>query len=583
MTLFERLKPVERDMIKCYIEDYAVSDNNKTTLKAGLNYILRHWMTNKAKLYRLLGENFIISKDVEFEVGYDELYTRIADSCFSNNTDDEMTLNSYKFYETWFDKFVWGTEGAMTKEIYGLRDQLASMLSIGNLVKNVWEYDSFTLTNPQNPEKPFKVSTGCKLTKMIGKIAAAYEIPYYEDFRIKHSQALNQKKLKGQLKLSIHPLDFMTMSDNESGWSSCMSWYENGCYRQGTVEMMNSPMVVVAYLESETDKMSLRTTSGNYRDWNSKKWRELFVINDDIITEVKSYPYRNEELTKAALNWLKELSIKLCDGHNNWVDEIHTYNACSSPFNADDEFIAEHGICVYPRTNQMYNDFASGELAYFAKWVTEQNRSEVEISFNYSGESECMICGASGKDYDWDCEGDVVCENCFGYTTCDCCGDRIYDDSDIYEVDGEMICRSCYEYNTRIGSLDGEIHMSGNVMPIYVIKTDENGFAMRGADGELQAYTRPLFVNDNDLDAMQNGDSDYIVGKLESVRVGHYWGRTVLYLLDTQFTDKAIDCLLEYDDNYHSDAADAFLEANKYENGIRYYMNDKVRKLSEVC
>lgn len=578
MTLFERLNPVEKDMIKCYIEDYAVADNNKTALKAELSYILRHWAKNKEKLFQLLGGKFIISKDVEFEAGYDELYTRIADSCFSTNTDDEMSLNSYKFYEAWFDKFVWGAESTMSKEIYELRDQLASMLSTGNLVKNVWKYNSFTLTNPQNPDKPFKVSTGCKLTKMIGKIAAAYEVPHFEDFRIKHSQALNQKKLKGQLKLSIHPLDFMTMSDNESGWSSCMSWYENGCYRQGTVEMMNSPMVVVAYLESETDKMTLRTTSGKYEDWNSKKWRELFVINDDIITEVKSYPYRNEELTKAALNWLKDLS-----GEDKWVDEIHTYNASSSPFNASDEFIAEHGICVYPHTKQMYNDFASGELAYFAKWVTDHNGSEVEIEFNYSGESECMICGASGKDYEWDCEGDVVCENCFGYTTCDCCGERIYDDADVYEVDGEMVCYSCYEYNTRIGSFDGETHMTGNVLPIYVIKTDEKGFAMRDANGEFYAYTRPLFVDDKDMDLMFSGDSDYIVGKPGQVRVGHYWGRTVTYLLDTQFTDKAIDNLLEYDDNYHSDAADAFLKADRYNNGIRYYMSDQVRCISEVC
>ena len=30
-----------------------------------------------------------------------------------------------------------------------------------------------------------------------------------------------------------------------------MSWADYGCYRQGTVEMMNSPLMVVAYLTAE--------------------------------------------------------------------------------------------------------------------------------------------------------------------------------------------------------------------------------------------------------------------------------------------------------------------------------------------
>ena len=56
-----------------------------------------------------------------------------------------------------------------------------------------------------------------------------------------------------------------------------MSWFEKGEYRQGTVEMMNSECVVVAYLESTTN-MTIRDG-----EWNSKRWRELFVVDENVL------------------------------------------------------------------------------------------------------------------------------------------------------------------------------------------------------------------------------------------------------------------------------------------------------------
>ena len=90
----------------------------------------------------------------------------------------------------------------------------------------------------------------------------------FEDFRIKHSRILSEKEFIGRLSLSIHPLDFMTMSDNDSDWSSCMSWRTCGSYRRGTVEMMNSPCVVVAYLSASKPMVLDR---GSHFKWNIKK------------------------------------------------------------------------------------------------------------------------------------------------------------------------------------------------------------------------------------------------------------------------------------------------------------------------
>jgi hypothetical protein len=66
------------------------------------------------------------------------------------------------------------------------------------------------------------------------------------------------KEYKTNLVLSIHPIDFMTSSDNASGWTSCMNWRDDGGYSSGTIEMMNSNMVIIAYLENNSKSFIFR-------------------------------------------------------------------------------------------------------------------------------------------------------------------------------------------------------------------------------------------------------------------------------------------------------------------------------------
>ena len=182
MMLFDKLSDKEKAMIKSYIEDNAANNGQHIPLKADLSYILREWNANKGYLYNMFGNQCQISKDIEFEADFDELYEKVSKSCFDAYAVEEVAKHSYAFYDAWFDCFVYSDsaykyESGLSK----LRNQLAYMLDTGNLVKNVWNGSSFSVYNPKNPEKPIRVSTGCKLTKIIGKIAAAYDLPYFEE------------------------------------------------------------------------------------------------------------------------------------------------------------------------------------------------------------------------------------------------------------------------------------------------------------------------------------------------------------------------------------------------------------------
>lgn len=545
MMLFDKLSDKEKAMIKSYIEDNAANNGQYMTLKADLSYILREWNKNKGYLFSLLGNQFQISKNIEFEADFDELYERVSKNCFDGFATEEVAKHSHAFYREWFNCFIYSESAySVTSKLYKVRNQLADMLNIDNLVKNVWDNASFSVPNPKNPEKPIRVSTGCKLTKMIGKIAAAYDLPYFEDFRIKHSQALNQKKLKGRLTLSIHPLDYMTMSDNECDWSSCMSWKEDGCYRQGTVEMMNSPMVLVAYLESVNNPMTIPLPDGKVEYWNNKKWRELFIVNNNIICEIKSYPYRNKYITGEVLTWLKELDNKVraenlfgqmirevegTEYEDYWSEDYHAFDVYNSPAGSD--YVIEHQITVKPSTTLMYNDFNRGHFGYFPRYV--ENRSNTHIEFCYSGESECMICGAAGENFSWDSEGDTICLDCSGYRRCDRCDDRIYDEN-FYRVDGEILCESCYEYCTDEDILTGVLHLSLNLTKVFV--------KVPGTEDKF--YKRPLLIYEKDYEALCNGECNFFKGKIRHQRYQSFFWHEVNYITTDQLTDKAIAAII---------------------------------------
>lgn len=544
MMLFDKLSEKEKAMIKSYIEDNAANNGQHTSLKADLSYILREWNANKGYLYNMFGNQFQISKDIEFEADFDELYEKVSKSCFDAYASEEVGKHSYTFYEEWLNRFVYSTSHQYESKLYEVRNQLAYMLDTTNLVSNVWNGSSFSVYNPQNPEKPIRVSTGSKLTKMIGKIALAYDIPYFEDFRIRHSQALNQKKLKGRLTLSIHPLDYMTMSDNECDWSSCMSWKEDGCYRQGTIEIMNSPMVLVAYLESANNPMAIPLSDGKVEYWNSKKWRELFIVNNNIICEVKSYPYRNKYITGEVLDWLKELDNKVrsenwanqvirevegTEYKDYWSEKYHAFNTYDNP--AGSEYVIEHQITVKPYTTLMYNDFCTGHLGYFPRYV--EDRTETKIEFCYSGKSECMICGTAGEKFTWDSEGDTICLDCSGYTRCDICDDSIYD-GDFYRVDGNILCESCYEYGTDEDILYGDLHLNSNLARVFV--------KVPGTEDKF--YKRPLLIYNDDYYDLCDGKCSFFNGKIKYQDYETFFWDELNYITMDQLTDKAIAAII---------------------------------------
>ena len=60
--------------------------------------------------------------------------------------------------------------------------------------------------------------------------------------------------------------------------------------------------------------------------WNSKRYRQLVMITDELIMTNKGYPFNNENLSNEVLNWVAELCGEDFEGENIDYDAYKSYD-----------------------------------------------------------------------------------------------------------------------------------------------------------------------------------------------------------------------------------------------------------------
>lgn len=425
------------------IDDYRIyyTEADAICTRDTIERILRVWSSEKNRwLYDMFGQQLTLSKEVSYEPSIEDLCRDYNNFYAKLPYENQERIDNFKerFVNTIQEKYPEPNWYSYSPQ-YEIAKNLCNKAT---LLRNVMEeirWCPCTFTNEH--DKTVVIDDGMKAMRAITKLCDLYSIDKtgLEDLRLLISKVL-QKKVKGVVTISIHPLDYMTMSDNNSSWTSCMSWESHGCYREGTVEMMNSPSVVVAYLKGA------KPFRLNNIEWNNKTWRSLFIVDPSIgVFSVKNYPYVNHSLTKIVVEWLAELM-----NSDELDSEIRKYDG--------DNIFDSNGISQIARihfhTNRMYNDFGAT-----THWcipnkvnVTKNNK----INYVYSGESMCMNCGEIDFECN-DCE-DLVCIESDVYY-CECCGRRLtradFHEGYALEYDGDPYCRDCYDRNFRRCSVCG--------------------------------------------------------------------------------------------------------------------------------
>ena len=414
----------DKEQFRRYAESCAdVSGDKANPYERDPDEILRFWEEAKSRyLYNLLGEQAILSKKVSYMRETKQLRDEMEDML---NKQYSFVANLLRQLEI-ATKPKWSV-GVASNSAARFYDVVRMMLSATHLIDGRVPASVTEVIMG----KEVQLTLGQKSMRALGRIAALLNLSEeFEDFRIAHSQILNQKNITGNLCLSIHPLDYATASDNANSWSSCMSWQEYGCYRLGTVEMMNSPMVLCTYL---TGNNTLYDIGGS--TWNSKKWRAWAIVTPEVILVNRQYPYDNEDVATEVVNWIKELASK----NLGWEYQDVQRDCC----------YADYGISF--RTNYMYNDVGcehTGAIGTHMKPVPHRRGEGYPNIINFSGVANCMWCGEEIPYHNNQEEANTLCcVNCRDGYVCCCCGQHVTEDEVYFSPNGEAYCCDCYNEN----------------------------------------------------------------------------------------------------------------------------------------
>ena len=478
--VYEQLTELDLQKINSYRNYFACASTWGMNAAASLDTVLEPW--NQAKsgyLKKLFDDKLIISKPIEFKEDFFEIEERLSGLMGEERIRSfrKKITQIYKDRALQVEQLIWGytKEDRQSNFVNCLFD--ISVLAQNQVSDQFFDEDHPVFELPIK-DTILKVQRGMKPIRIITKIANAYGVGVTPDengvsdleyFRRRHSLGLNQKILKGELCLSIHPLDYMTMSDNDEGWDSCMSWENDGEYKQGTIEMMNSPCVVVAYLSAGAEKF--KWGSGEAGCWNSKKWRSLFIVDPDFIVNIRSYPYDNDNLVKEVMKELSELA--------GW-GRIEPQNFDARRYSGKPEEINGRKINIHFSTNAMYNDFGRG---HFITLDPNDTEDIVDHYYNYSGLSECIWCGETDEDLIGLNHGTgfLNCGNCSPTFYCSRC-ESTYEGDDYYVTgDGCALCENCWCEYTETDFISHERYMEDDLTVLW-ISSGKTTFNRTGAE-----------------------------------------------------------------------------------------------------
>ena len=560
MTAFELLNEHDQIMITDYIQVFGPTSHRQfdSYKMQPLDVVLKSWNDNKSKDLLTLfgGKDLILSRP----------YTYVMQAeAISREIDKDMNIHNgpYRVFNRWLDTIthttgndivvtdMQGVDMATKKGyFYSKWFQIYDCMTSMSLASNAYMGDNCIIKFPSG--KTMKMFKGMKPMKILHRVVEEFhgDEDVFEAFRTWHSMHLNQKTMDGELCLSIHPMDYMTMSDNDNDWTSCMRWTDKGSddshgdYRSGTVQCMNSPYVIIAYLHNPEHTFD---PCGPGYEWNSKRWRELFIVQDGIINEIKAYPFQDENLTNTCLMWLKDLAAK----NLGWTYENEEVDVAKE---IKDDKENNHLFLIFDAGYFMYKDIGTiqkhrarinrEKLMNYGKYYRQESKNSsgditTFITIEYGGDGTCMSCGRALPE---ERSERVMCEYCDTVSVCACCGEYIYDDDYAYYIDDRdgPICEHCFEDEcARDSFTDDEYHLASNMTEMWLLLGyDENDNPVF-YDGTAYA-----FEPENEYSAFRSVFPDGY--DMINFHEGWYYGERASVTID------------DADQNYLRDVADAF-------------------------
>ena len=300
----------------------------------------------------------------------------------------------------------------------------------------------------------YNIPVGAKLSKSFTKFFEDKNfVKILQDIASRYMQLT---QVSGYLYLSVHPMDYLTLSENAANWSSCHSL--DGDYRCGNLSYMVDNTTIVAYLATN-EMQHFKCLPENVK-WFSKKWRMLIHINtnSDIIYYNKQYPFEHKTIFGRITDMVHQIFFPAelrCVYDSMAFRKVETRNGPRTlpevNFITEDKIFPASKVISSGTENSLFFNDLRHSASYLpivdvpAGFPIGENTMNITIG----KEPCCPVCGHHNS---YMSSHNMLCNNCIHekcaydefYTYCAECGHRIYPSDKAYEMDGITVCKSCY-------------------------------------------------------------------------------------------------------------------------------------------
>ena len=281
------------------------------------------------------------------------------------------------------------------------------------------------------------------------------------------SRIIQENVVSGYLCFSVHPLDFLSASENVHNWRSCHAL--DGDYRTGNLNYLMDSNTVICYLRAE--KMAKLPHFPEDIQWNSKKWRVWLFFSDDrsMLFAGRQYPFAaNQGLELIKNNFLSPLTFGTYGPF--YTDKLKKFQETSynsifrisppmvpvgSTMRALNELIIDgeqtfhyndllHSSCYDP----IYS-YRIGSSFWHSEGLTGCTDKD-KTKFHIGATCPCPICGQENIAFGeimacYSCEDDYQLSDDDSYEVCDICGrSAYYEDMIDLELSDQRVCPTCF-------------------------------------------------------------------------------------------------------------------------------------------
>ena len=315
-----------------------------------------------------------------------------------------------------------------------------------------------------------KIQKGSKIVKSFKYFIEDKQL--LTDLQNKASEIIQENKVEGYLTFSVHPLDFLSSSENTYNWRSCHAL--DGEYRAGNLSYMCDRGTMMVYLSGE-EKAKLPHFPEDV-PWNSKKWRMLLHFDQElnVCFAGRQYPFFSpgalEKVFEIFSNNMSTIERTWGNGpqrekwlgwYNDYIEKFASQESGREVHFEDDRYYVMNGcICdkyetVLDAPNSLhFNDITRSSCYTKPYYMYKSYYRHLPSDFRIGAAVKCLCCGEAiinGDDSMMcsDCECEYGNSDSDEYRTCDCCGTRFYYE-DAWWVGDDIVCPNCADRETFI-------------------------------------------------------------------------------------------------------------------------------------